>query len=303
MTGFHLPELIIESLIRDGIQNVRADKTIIDSIFAQLTRAYNTRKYGSAEITKLKAMVDQEIPVLFSYHEVDTKSIAFTIMVGTDTEAKPRAHLGDHYEEIQEEIVDAERLEALIRVENMTVLSFDSTTGKVTVDPSTDLSPIYAGMIYVDSIGTEHDILSGISNQPGDKFFFVNKLDEVDFSLPNGIIKSSLAYDQYEIRGVTSDIQLVIGAHSKDALTTKYLYILLKYFLLSRKPDMIKRGLVVSSFSGSEFHRDQEFIGDRVFTRFLTITGKCDDTWRSDQVQLIDHIEIQATPVSCPDDE
>lgn len=297
MTGFILPELIVESIIRDGIQNVRSDPTIIDSVFAQLTRSYNSRKYGTSEITKIKALLQKEIAILFSYHEVDSKVPCFSIMIGTDNEHKPRAHLGDHYEEVTEQIVDSDVLLALHRVNDLEVLSFDSTTGKVTVADTTDLSEIYRGMIYVDSDGTEHDIDGGINNTVGDKSFFVNKQDDVDLSDTSGFIKSKLDYTQHEVRGVTSETQLVVGVHTKDALTTKYLYILLKYFLLSRKKDLIKRSFVTMSFNGSDFGRDAQHIGDHVFTRFLTISGKCDDTWRSDQVILIDNIEVCPKPV------
>ncbi len=303
MQGFILPELIIESIIRDGIENVRNDPTIIDSVFAQLTRAYNSRKYGETEITKIKALIAKEIAVVFSYHEVDAKPLCFSIMVGSDTEHKNRAHLDDHYEEMVENIVDEEELEDLHRVDNLEVLSFDALSGKVTVDDATDLSPVYKGMIYVDSDETEHIILGGIDNTIGNKSFFIQKLDEVDLSDTTGFIKSSLDYKQYEVKGVTGDVQLVIGAHSKDSLTTKYLYILLKYFILSRKKDMIKRSFYLASYSGSDFHRDSEYSADSVKTRFLTVTGKVDDTWRSDQVVLIDNVVVNPIPISSSDDE
>lgn len=297
MTGFILPELIIESIIRDGIQNVRNDPTIIDSVFAQLTRAYNNRKYGESEIAKIKALVNKEIAVIFSYHEVDAKPLSFSIMVGSDHEDKSRAHLSDHYEELTEDIADPVELEALHRVNNINVLSFNVLTGKVTVSDTTNLSPVYKGMIFVDAADVEHDIIGGIDNTLGNKSFFIQKLDEVDFSSATSYIKSSLDFKQFEVKGVTGEVSLVIGVHSKDALTTKYLYILLKYFLLSRKKDMIKRSFYLATYSGSDFNRDSQYLGDQVFTRFLTLGGKIDDTWRSDQVILIDNIEIDGTPI------
>lgn len=297
MQGFIIPELVIESVVRDGFLNVRADKTIIDSIFAQLTRAYNTTKYGEAEITKIKALIDKEIPVIYSYADVDAHPTSISIMVGEDTEDKNRAHIDDFYEERVDQIVDADELEALHRVDDLVVTAYDPVTGKVTCDPATDLSPIYKGMIYVDSAAVEHDILSGISNVPGDKFFFIGKNNDVDFSDNSAFIKSSLDYKKYEMRGVTGEERLVIGCHSKDALTAKYLYVLVKYFILSRKKDLIKRSFYLATYAGSDFHRNQEFVGDRVFTRFLTVTGKIDDTWRSDQVVLIDNVVIDGTPV------
>lgn len=300
MQGFILPELIIESIIRDGLANLKANPKVVESIFAQLTRAYASRKYGDAEIAKIKTLINdksKEIAILFSYHEVDAKPFSYSIMVGTDSEAKSRTHLDDHYEGIEEQIVDEAELEALHRVNDLEVLSYNERTGKVTVSDSTDLSPVYRNMIYVDAAENEFPILTGINNTPGDKSFFIQKQAEVDFSEATGYIKSSLDYKAYEIRGTTSQVNLIIGVHSKDALTTKYMYILLKYFLLSRKKDLIKRGIYTMSYDGSDFNRDSQYVGDQVFSRFLTISGKIDDTWRSDEVILIDNIDIKGTPI------
>lgn len=296
MLGFILPQLIIESIIRDGIQNVRNDLTIIDDVFAQLTRTYNNEKYGNAEIAKIKALIAKDLAVVFSYNQVDAKAPCFSIMVGEDPEHKPRAHLSDDYEPICEEIVDVDELEALIKVEDMIVTSYNPLTGKVLVDDSTDLSSIYKGYLFVDAADVEFEILGGINDAVGDKSFFIEKDQTVDFSDVT-LIKSSLNRKEFEVKGVTSEVKLVIGVHTRDALTTIYLYELLKYFVLSRKRDIIKRGLYTISYSGSDFNRDSQYLGDQVYTRFFTVSGKADDTWRSDQVVLIDSIEVDAIAV------
>lgn len=296
--GFNIPELIVESIIRDGIQNVKANPAIIDDIFTQLTRAYNSQKYGATEIAKIKAlMAAKEFPVVYSYHDVEAHNFCFSIMIGIDDEDKRRAHLSDDYGSETDDIVDPAVLAALTVVANITPNSYDPVSGMVAVPDSVDLSQAFRGLIYVDGQGTEHEIVGGINNLPGQKAFFVPKQDEVAIGPVVGSIKSPLDYTVNEVRGVTSDVQLVIGVHAKDALTVKYLYILLKYFVLSRKFDLIKRGIYVSSYSGSDFNRNQDYLGDRVFTRFWTLTGKVDDTWRSDLVELIDQVIIDGTPV------
>lgn len=297
MQGFILPELIVESIIRDGIANIKANPKILESVFAQLTRAYASRKYGDSEIAKIKKMIQKEIAVLYSYHEVDAQPISISIMIGSDNENRQRTHLNDYYEGICEEIVNVDELEALHRVNDIQVTNYEPTSGKVTVSDSTDLSPVYKNMIFVDSSQTEYPILTGINNTPGDKSFFIQKDADLDYSDNTSLIKSSLDYKAYEIRGTTSEISLVLGVHTKDALTTKYLYILLKYFMLSRKHDLIKRGIYVASYTGSDFNRDSQYVGDHIYTRFLTINGRIDDTWRSDEVVLIDNIEINAKPI------
>lgn len=295
MNGFNLPELIVESIIRDGLINCKENPAIIDNVFAQLTRSYNSRKYGQTELNKIKNLLKKDIAVVYSYFEVDEKTPCFSIMIGADDEDAKRDHLGDDYGTVEEEIVDPAKLEALHRVEGVVISSYNAQSGQAKVDDSVDLSEIYKGMVYEDEEGREFFIVGGISNEPGNKFFTLDKaLDELGTT---GLIKSSLDYEVTEVRGITSDVSLVIGVHSKDALTTKYLYILLKYFLLSRKKDMIKRGLYLPTMHGSDFNRDQQFVGDKIYTRFLTMKGKVDDTWRTDQVVLIDNIIVEGKPV------
>ncbi len=72
----------------------------------------------------------------------------------------------------------------------------------------------------------------------------------------------------------------------------KYLYTLVKYVLLSRKRDLISRGLILATFQGSDFTRNMEMQGDITYSRFLTISGKVQDYWRGDQVALIDNVEV-----------
>lgn len=292
MTGYILPELVLESIIRDGIQNVRNDLTIIDSVFAQLTRSYNSRKYGEDELVKIKALIQKEIAVVFSYHEVESRQPCFSIMIGSDTEDKARAHLDDYYS-IECEPIDPEDL---VLVEDVIITSYDPIFGRVVVDDSVDLSSIYKGMVLVDSLNEEFTILGGIDNALGSKSFFIEKNADIEIT-GNALIRSGLDHKVNEVKGVTGDETLVIGVHSKDALTTKYLYILLKYFIISRKKDMIKRSFYLASYSGSDFNKDQAYLGDQIYTRFLTITGKIDDTWRSDQVVLIDNVDLEATPI------
>lgn len=295
--GFILPELIIESVIRDGLQNVKSNTTIIPDIFKQLTRNYNSQKYGTSEITKIQTLLNaKEIPVVYSYTDVDAKAPCFSIMVGGDDEARSRDHLGDFYGQETDAITDVQQLADLIVVPNFAAISYNPVDGKVSVPDDVDLTPVYKGFVFVGADDVEHIVERGISNIVGDKFFYVGRNEDVDIS-DMVYIKSPLAYTETEVRGVTGDVKMVIGVHAKDALTTKYLYILLKYFILSRKPDIIARGLYLAMYNGSDFNRNQEYLGDRVFTRFLTISGKVDDTWKQDQVELIDAVIINGTPI------
>ena len=70
-----------------------------------------------------------------------------------------------------------------------------------------------------------------------------------------------------------------VGIHTKEQLLTKYLYHLTKYFILSAKLDLIRQNFIVATFRGSDFSRDAAWQGDHVYTRFLNISGKTEDSW------------------------
>lgn len=292
--GINLTDLIIEATIRDGIEFLRQNPDRLDDVFAPLLRTYASKKYGQNEINKIKALIQaKNVAVVHSFHEAASKSPCYSIQLGAEGEAKDRAHLSDHEADVQTFITDES---SLIRVPAFTPTASDPTSGKISVADGVDLSTAYPGYIFKDADGAEYQILRGISNVTGDKYFFVAKGETPDISGPC-IIKTFLDYTQHEEKGDTSQVNILIGCHSKDALLTKYLYIILKFIMKSRKRDLIKRGLVNSSFQGSDFTRDLKYEGDMVFTRFFTISGQVDDTWHSDDVELIDNVEIDATPV------
>lgn len=300
--GLHLTDLIIESIIRDGIEFLKQNPDRVDDIFKPLTRIYNQRKYGQAEIEKIKTMLNtKNIAIVHSFHEAAAKSPCYSIQLGTEAEAKERARLNDFEADVRVELEGAD-LVAYEKINPLTPTAYDPISGKVSVADSANMSLVHKGYIYVDGDGTEFELKAGISNVDGNKFFFIQKQAAPNIVDP-GLIKSFISYSQHEEKGDTSQVNMLIGVHTKDALLTKYLYIILKYIFKSRKNDLIKRGMVNSTFQGSDFTRDLRYEGDMVFTRFFTLNGQVDDTWRTDDIELIDSVEIDASTCTHDDEE
>lgn len=291
--SFILPDLIIESVIRDGIANITKNPSIVDNIFASLNAPYNRRKYGTREIEKIKKLItENQIKVVHSFNQINANVPCYSIQLGSDIEDRRLAHLEDFEADVRESLTDPSELADLTVLSNVAAISYDIRTGKVLIPDAFNLSVIYPGLIMVDASGNEFQVKPGVSNTTGNKFILLEKgLDSVDLS-SEIYFKSSLNYRQYEINSVMGDVQIMIGVHTKDALTTKYLYILLKYFLLSRKKDLIQRCFIVSTWNGSDFTRDFEYQGDMIYTRFLTASGKVEDSWRGDEVELVDQVQI-----------
>lgn len=291
---FILSDLVIESIIRDGLDNLRRDETIVDDVFQNLTRVFAKSKYGQREIAKIKKhFIDNEVKVVHSFGDVKANMPCISIQLIDNPEDTKLARMDDFEDDVRTDITDPAELADLIVESNITIDSYDAQSGIVYIDDSADLSDVHRNLILEDIDGNEFNILGGVDNTNGSKKVLIEPNQEILNISGPALIKSSLNFTQNELRGTTEWDNLLLGVHTKEALTTKYLYTLVKYFLLSRKLDMMKRGIELSTYSGSDFNRNMEYAGDKVYTRFLTMKGKVEHTWSSDKVDLIDDIQIE----------
>lgn len=289
--SFVLPELVCESAVRDGIAGLVNHPEVIDNIFASLTEPYNARKYGEKELTKIKNLIlKKQIAVVHNLNDVNAKVPCFSIQLGMDMERKNEAILGDFSKETLEDMTDSEELAALVKATNVVPLSYHKKSGRLELNPGTNLDNVQKNHIYVDASGAEH-VIETVVKKGAKRRLFLAKNQVIDIS-DFGEIRSSLNFKKFEEKTIVSEEQIIVGVHSKDALTTKYLYILLKYFLNSRKESLIKRGFIVSTFQGSDFTRAIQYQGDHVYNRFYTISGRIDDSWKADEVDLIENVEV-----------
>lgn len=284
-----IPDLIIESIIRDGLENARRRPEVIDDVFGNLTRAFASKKYGASEIEKIKnLMVNKEVAVVHAFHMVEANAPCISIQLMSDIEDTQKAYLADFigvtdvsYEDPADSVI----------VEGVTIEAYDPITGKVSINDSTNLSNVYANLLLVDSNGEEFPILGGIVNDAGAKTVYIAKNAEIAVGT-GAEIKTSINFQRYMSRSNTAKVQLLLGIHTKDPLTTKYLYTLVNYFLLSRKKDLITRDFQLATYSGSDFQRNMQYRGDAVFDRFLTVSGMVQHDWRSDLVELVDSVNV-----------
>lgn len=290
--SFKLPDLIIESIIRDGLNNARRDETVIDDVFADLTMSFASKKYGDSEIDKIKNIIqNKEVSIVHSFGLVNTNLPCISIQLAEDMEEKENASMGNYVMNITKAFTTPEQLAKLVIVNAFTPISYDPLTGILRIPDSANLAPVYANLLFVDGLGVKHPILGGIINDAGAKQVIIGKQEEV--SLGAGAeIKSSIDYEIFQKRGNAEQTQVIMGIHTNEPLLTKYLYILVKYFILARRSDLIARGFLLTTYSGSDFSRDMNYGADSIFTRFITLIGTVQHQWRSDKVQLIDSVDV-----------
>lgn len=291
--AFRLPDLIVESILRDGLNNARRDETVIDDVFGNLNLAYASRKYGQSEIDKIKEVIrNKEVSIVHAFNLVNANLPCISIQLADDHEDEDKAYIGNYVQNVTRAFTTPEQLASLVIVESFTPLSYEPLTGVVKVDDSVNLAAVHTNLLFVDAAGAAHQIIGGIVNDPGAKQFIIATGETVSLD-PGAVIKSSIDYELFQKRGNVEKTQVILGIHTEEALLTKYLYILVKYFFLSRRSDLIARGFELTSYSGSDFHRNVEYVGDVVYTRFFNLTGLVLHQWQSDKVQLIDSVDVQ----------
>lgn len=289
--GFPIPDLIIESVIRDGMQNVRNDPEVLEDVFLSLTQPFASKKYGEAEIEKIKRMLQRkEISIVHAFSAVSAKIPCISIQLAEEVEDEKNAKLGDAGEVRDFSFEDPADIAGTTILSDVEALTYDSNSGIITVPDTVNLSDVHINLIYTDVTGEDHVIVGGVDNTLGQKQFRIDA--DAELTLGVGSIKTSIDFDRYLIGQAPSNITVIVGIHTNDPLITKYLYILMKYFLLSRKEDICSRGIQLSTYSGSDFNRNMDYGADMVFTRFLNVKGKIFPTWRKDKAVLIDNIEL-----------
>jgi len=291
--SFKLPDLIVESIIRDGLNNARRDETVIEDVFQDLTLSFASKKYGQAEIEKIKTVIrNKEVSVVHAFAINNITNPCISIHLSEDFEEESQAPMGGYQRNFTQPFTSPEKLAALVRVPSFTPTSYDSAVGTVYVPDGVNLAAVHKNLLFVDTDKNEFYILGGINNELGAKQFLI----EAGATPTIGAgceIKSSIDYDQFLQRGNAERTAIVLGIHTQEALLTKYLYTLVKYFILSRKRDMITRGFQLNNYSGSDFQRNQDFEANNVFSRHITLSGLVLHDWRSDKVQLIDNVDVR----------
>lgn len=289
---FIMPELIIESVIRDGLANLRQNPDAIDRIFAQLKEPYLEKKYGQKEINRIRKMIDtKQIGVVHNLSDIGANVPTFSIQLGIDVEDQKLASLDDHDNIVEEAITDPQELADLVKIDGVIIQTYTQSSGIAEFALGVDLGNVSKGNILVDAAGQEHQVLN-VVNTMTQRQLHVAKGTQVainDFIS----VKSSISNRNYEEKSIRSDEQVIVGVHTKDALACKYLYILLKFFMNSRKDTLNKRCFIVSSFQGSDFTKNMAYMGDQVYNRFYTVTGKIEDSWRDKEGEQVENVEVQ----------
>jgi hypothetical protein len=291
--SYYLPDIIVESVLREAFAVVKRNPEIIDHVFRSLTQPGEiNKKYGKRELDRIKQNIEKyDWSFVHSFNLIDESVPCISMQLMSENEAR-EVNLEDFSADARFQL-PPEELASLIVIQGFTPTAYNPLTGAVSVDDAVDLTNVQINLLFQDASGGIYVIQGGINEAPGQKQFMINANVAPNISGPC-LIKSAIDFKQVTVRTTMTDVNILLGVHTRDPLLTKYFYILLKYFLMARKHVLIERGFICSKFQGSDFTRNLKIDGDSVFNRFLTLTGKVEDSFRSDVTQVFDAVNVIA---------
>lgn len=286
-TGFPLTEFVLEGVIRDGLGELRANPDRLDDLFARFTEAQFNTQYGQTQINRLKTYIqNNQIKIVHAFAFQPSKMPCYSIQIISTSEDEDIQNLGNVYGLR----LDDKNREVIIP--SVIPTTYNTTTGQLTLDPSTDLSIVCPNQIFVDQAGTDFKIMSGISNQSGNKFINIGKGKEPDLG-GAGQIVSSIDFTAMNREMIRLREIVRLGVHASDDIhLAKYLYYVLYYILKSRQSSMIKRGVHLDRGIVNVFDRMEELQGENVFSRMFDLHCLTEFNWNQGEVAAADCFDV-----------
>lgn len=282
-----LSEFVIETVLRDGLNEIRLNPDILDDIFSRFLTTYFDNQYGQEKIDELKTYFSENsIRIVHAKSQVPAQMPCVSIQMLRTDEEESLQQFSDQFEDVDEGITP------VVAVPVVTPLAYDATTGQLTVDNSADLSMICPGQNFVDNSDNLFPILSGNSNMSGNKFINIGKDQTPDLG-GDGRIESSLDKKRTERRMVRLRESIAIGCHAKNQVhLAKFLFNVVYYVLKSRNDVLETRGFQVSKGDTSIFDMEEEFEGELVYSRYIQMQCISCFDWDQEEVNLIDCFDV-----------
>ena len=107
--GFVLGDLVIESILRDGLEAIRDDQDVLNDLFSHLNDPHIKRKYGPKEIEKIKTLFSNNAAPIAITHAMSPSAAkigSYSVQLHSD---EPRVDMESVGEIVNHEVKEAHR--------------------------------------------------------------------------------------------------------------------------------------------------------------------------------------------------
>jgi hypothetical protein len=286
-------DVIIAEAIRQGLEDMRKNLWLLDDVFANFTKEPALKdKYGQKEIDAAKDwFLNNKIEVNLRYRNDKDQFPCVTIALGSSSEKEEMKHLGDLSTEVETLMPNQIGKPIPYIVKPFIPISYDQTTGVLTVPDSVSMRGVRSGQILVDpDTGNGYIIQEVVSNG-------IKLEPNLKISLTRaGIVPQ---YQIYKARREHTFFQETysIGCHVHgDPAPLLWLHAIVLYTILRYRESLLEgRQFAQSSVSSSDLVQNPNFEGpggENVFSRYITLTGQVENSWLKTPFRIIEAVEI-----------
>lgn len=291
ITGIFPGDLIIKTAIELSIGDLRKDPWVIEDMFRSLIEnPYLAKKYGMKEIERAKEfLLNNNIPI-YLRHRVDKQDFpCITISVGSSQEDRSLATLGDLTPYVEEYSATDIGTPIKYIVPPFEPVTYDASTGIVEVPKNIEsYKYINAGMVAIDPETGNGYIIEGKAGTNGFKI-----IQNAPLSQKIGVIPQYQIYRARRERA-TSQETYNIGCHVQgDPSTLIFLHSLVKYALYRYRESLLEAvNFQLSNISSTDLIRNEGFQVENVYSRWVTLTGQCEESWVKTPFRIIEALDI-----------
>jgi hypothetical protein len=270
--GIFQSDLIIRTAILSGIADLRANPWLLDYVFASLPNdGLTAGEYGEKERAEAKKwFLNTDIPVSMDYRQDDAKTPIITITLLESSEVE--TSIGDVNYTPQED--SNSQYNSLVGV--FTPDSYSATTGLMVVPAKVYENVVLAvGMLVCDKNGRSYVIKDIIDIRT----ILLSTGINTDFT--DATIRSASPDLITTIESATFKETYRIGVHAHgEPVYLTWLHSIVKFLLLRYKEVLLEgRGFERTTISSGEFSDNPMFDKEKVWSRYITISGYVRQFW------------------------
>jgi hypothetical protein len=286
-------DVIIKTMLELAMDDMRKKPWLIEDVFSDfIENPILAAKYGMNEINNAKDFIKNNKINYYMSARMDKEEFpAITISLGPSPEDKQLATLGDQTVDSQD--FTPSQIDQPIKyiIPPFKIDSYDKATGIITLPESLEgYQYISAGMIIIDPktgggfIINEKVGTSGLQIAAGSK-------------LPAKELAIIPQYQLYRARreGIKSQETYQIGVHVHgDPAFLMYLFPIVKYGILRYREALLEaNNFQNSTISCSDLINNDAFQSDKVYSRFITISGVVEETWLKTPQRFIESLALE----------
>ena len=277
-------DLIVRRALVDGMEDIRSNPWLLDDVFAQCAQEGSLKdEFGYKEIKRARDWFTKtDIPVVMDNRADDLRTPCITVHLGQSQEKLNRASLSD--EGMDEDLDGTQTIEPgevtgspVIVAGPFTPATYDPVTGVVGLPDTVDTASVYAGQFVVD----RHD---------GRAYEIAEVVDPTHLRIAAGVTTAdfdgAVVTPQFSVQKLRRQLtyfdevyQLGLHVHG-DPAQLLWLYSIAVFILLRYKQALLEgKGFELSTFSATDMIRNEAFESEKVFSRYISLSGVVQHDW------------------------